>query len=384
MQTLSTLFFSAVLFASAACISSRDNVHSAPTDVGTTDARPGSEGVRSDSGPTRAGSGSSGSSDAGGGSASRGDSGTVCRLPTAFRWTSTGPLAQPQNGWIALKDFSDVVYHNKHSVYMSTVNDAGAYGGAMMTFSDWPQMATATQYPLKYGGVAPTLIYFTPKSVWVLMYEWGPWSFTYLTSTDPTNASGWSSPYDLYQGSSIDETLLCTSSSCYLFFANDNGNIYRASMPIGDFPGTFTNDSASVNGNRSGPTTVLTDTAANLFEAVEVYTVKGANQYLMIVEAQGRVGRYFRYFTATDPGGSWTGPPADESNPFAGAANVTFSGGTAWTNSISSGDLIRNNPDETRTIDPCNLQFLYQGVGPASGLSYNQIPWRPGVLTLVH
>ena len=64
---------------------------------------------------------------------------------------------------------------------MSTVDTAGAYGGAMMTFTDWPQMATATQTPLPYGGIAPTLIYFKPKNIWVLMYEWGPWSFTYLT-----------------------------------------------------------------------------------------------------------------------------------------------------------------------------------------------------------
>jgi hypothetical protein len=333
----------------------------------------------SDAGGTQDSAGGAG--DAG----ASGDGGAVCPLPTTFHWTSTGPLAPPQNGSLSLKDFSDVVYNNQHIVYFSTVNDTGNWGGGMTTFTDWSQMGTATQHALGGGfdwGVAPALIYFTPKNIWVLMYEWGQWNFNYRTSTDPTNPSGWSAANDLYVGNSIDETVICTSTTCYLFFADDNGSVYRASMPIGDFPSAFTNDSASVGGNPSGPTTVLQDTTANLFEAVEVYTVKGANQYLMIVEAEGSVGRYFRSFTATDLGGTWTGPKADESSPFAGAANVTFSG-TAWTSSISSGDLVRNNPDETQTIDPCNLQFLYQGVGPTSGLQYYQLPYQPALLTLV-
>jgi len=318
----------------------------------------------------KGGASGTGGGGSGGATATGGATGT-CQLPTTFRWTSTGALAPPKSGWVSIKDFSSVVYNNQHIVYMSTVDGAGAYGGAMMTFTDWPQMATAAQTPLPYGGVAPTLIYFKPKNIWVLMYEWGPWAFTYLTSTNPTSASSWQGPYKLYDGASIDETVLCTSTTCYLFFANDDGTVHRASMPIGDFPGAFTN-----------ATTILTDTRENLFEAVQVYTVKGANQYLMIVEAMGTNGRYFRSLTATDLGGTWTPLAATESNPFAGKANVTFSG-TAWTGDISSGDLVRENPDETQTIDPCNLQFLYQGVVPTVTSDYNKLPWQPGVLTLV-
>jgi hypothetical protein len=270
-----------------------------------------------------------------------------------------------------MKDFTCVNYNGKYIVYFTTVNSAGIWAGGMMTFNNWSEMATAQQYQMPIGTVAPTLFYFAPKNIWVLTYQWGA---QYLTSTNPTNPNGWSAPQALYQGNSLDTTVICDSTNAYLFYAFDDGTIHRASMPIGSFPGTFTNSSI-----------IMTDTAANLFEAVQVYTVQGATpQYLMIVEASGAAGRYFRSFTATNLGGSWTPLAATESNPFAGKNNVTFPNGNAWTADISHGDIVRNNPDQTQTIDPSNLQFLYQGWTYTSGLTnYTQIPWRPGVLTLI-
>jgi hypothetical protein len=305
-------------------------------------------------------------------------------IPTSYSWTSTGPIISAKSDAthdiIAVKDPSAVLYNGRWVIYASTVNSAGDYGMEYLNVAeDWSDASTATPYFLDYlPGTAPQVFYFAPQNKWYLIYQWTP---QFSTNSDPTQPQNWTAPTNFFasQPSSvsawIDFWVICDSENCYLFFCGDNGNFYRSSTPIGDFPNGF-----------NTPVIVDSSSEFDMFEADNVYSVEGTGQYLANIECLGPDGqRYFRALWASSLGGTWTslGNTDAFSTPFLGEDNVTFNSGVSnWTTSFSSGGLLIDGNDQTDSVNPNNLQFLYQGDNPAADASsYNAIPWQLGLAT---
>jgi hypothetical protein len=313
-------------------------------------------------------------------------------LPNSFQWSSSGVLIAPKNdgrGAYSVKDPTVVYYNGKYHVFASIFTTG--YNMIYTSFSDFSQASSAPFSYLGDGAIgngyraAPQVFYFAPQKLWYLVYQNG--NAAYSTNPDIANPRGWTAPKNFYpngqpsiitqnigKGNWVDMWVICDSTTCHLFSSDDNGHLYRSATSLSSFPNGFTN-------------TVIALSDSNpyaLFEAANVYKLANApssRQYLLIVEAIGSKGRYFRSWTAASLSGTWTPLAASESNPFAGAANVQFQG-TPWTTSISHGEVVRTNVDQTLTISPCKLRYLYQGINPGStGGNYDQQPWRLGLLT---
>ena len=80
--------------------------------------------------------------------------------------------------------------------------------------------------------------------------------------------------------------------------------------------------------------------------------------------------------------GSWKPLAATLDRAFAAPGNVQFAG-QPWSGSFSHGEFLRAGYDQTMTVDPAKLTFLFQGVSDQdrkASKAYGQIPWRLGLL----
>ena len=227
---------------------------------------------------------------------------------------------------------------------------------------------------------APQVFYFEPHGKWYMVLQVIDESRkpalqpAYSTNDDIADPDGWSEPTLLYAEHPksvsmwIDLWVICDEERAHLFFTSLDGKIWRAETALADFSGGW--DALKV---------VL---QGDVFEASHTYRLKGLDEYLTVIEAQGQAGRrYYKAYLADRLDGGWR-PQADTlDKPFASWANVGFEG-DAWSESISHGESLREGSNQLLEVDPANLRFLFQGAlyAEPQGKPYRQIRWRLGLL----
>jgi len=314
------------------------------------------------------------------------NAGITSQLPGPFSWSSTAPLisAIPDatHPILAVKDPSVVFFNNLWHVY-ATTSTGSAWSMIYLNFPTWQQASSAKPYYMDANPgfvgyhAAPEVFFFGPQNKWYLIFQ-SPQP-QYSTTDDLSQPATWTTPQNFFASQPanvpnwIDFWVICDSVNCYLFFSGDDGSFYRSQTTIQSFPANFS-------------TPVLVMKSANpfeLFEASNTYAMQGLNQYLTLIEAiDGSGRRYYHAFVANQLAGDWTPIPtaSTSAQPFAGINNVTFDPGvTPWTVDISHGEMLRAGYDETLTIDPTHLQYLYQGTSSHPS-NYAQIPWQLGLL----
>jgi hypothetical protein len=305
-----------------------------------------------------------------------------------LQWTASDAVVRPASdarGIVSVKDPSIVRFNHRWHIYATTANTNGGWGMVYLNFADWADAANAKPYYLDQNPnlrgyhCAPQVFYFRPQKKWYLIYQSG--QPQYSTADDLSKPETWTKPENFFptnppevSKSWLDFWIICDDTHAYLFCTGDNGRMYRSRTKIEDFPNGMSNPVVAIEGSRE-----------RVFEGSMTYKLKGANAYLTLVEAIGPGARYYRAWISDRLDGEWKPLPNGTTfaQPFAGINNLRFAKGvTPWTRDISHGELIRDGYDETLTIDPNNLQFLFQGCDPAIETSYSQLPYRLGLLRL--
>ena len=311
-------------------------------------------------------------------------------ITTPLKWECSGVLVRPVSDEthkiVSVKDPTVVQYDGLWHIYATAYStSARTWSMVYLNFKDW---ADAPKAKLTYIDVnpslrgyhcAPHLFYFAPHEKWYLIFQ--SQQPQYCTTDDISKPETWTAPKNFFYTNAQERPEaadrlphhLRFDTHAYLFFTGDNGRFYRCRTKIEDFPQGM-----------SDPEIAIEDSRDNLFEGSMTYKIKGTNTYLTMIEALSPA-RYYRAWISDDLNGEWTPLAGADSweAPFAGINNVTFEDGVEpWTRDISHGELLRCNYDQTPTIDPENLRFLFQGRDPQSGGNYSLLPYRLGLLTL--
>jgi len=308
------------------------------------------------------------------------------RLPS--QWECSAPLIAPErreaNASHAQKD-PTVVYHDGRWHLFMTAKLQGRSAIEHCSFADWKDADRSQRTILSISDsayyCAPQVFYFTPHRQWYLIYQVGVpdakmmW-VAYSTTENLSDPASWTPARPILDGGrddprtvgGLDYWIICDDDRAYLFFTSLDGRMWRLWTLKSEFPRGFRDCELALQ--------------ARIFEASHTYALKGRDQYLTIIEENGR--RHYKAYVADRLGGEWR-PLADTAErPFAGWNNIRPAAGVEpWTDNVSHGELLRDGFDERLVVDPDHLQFLFQGMWDKDKAerAYGQFSWRIGLLT---
>lgn len=321
----------------------------------------------------------------------RAESGLEDVLAGRFAWTASAPLiaSKPEiDHSPSIKDPS-VVFHDGRWHVFTTIRPPTPARMEYLSFTNWAEADKAPRQLIALVDTyhcAPQVFFFRPDKRWYLIYQWndkssgeGGFGPAWSRMDDVAKPETLSKPAMLFPRRPahvphwIDFWVIGNEHDAFLFFTGDDGTFWRSQTPLADFPVGW-----------SDPVKVLELPRNEFFEASHTYRLKGADKYLTLVEAIGPGDRrFYKAYVADRLDGDWQPVAGTWEKPFASLANVKFPAGTEpWTDSISHGELLREGSDETMTVDPARLRFLFQGctADERKGKSYGQYPWRLGLL----
>ncbi|MCA9174193.1 MAG: sulfatase-like hydrolase/transferase [Planctomycetales bacterium] len=308
------------------------------------------------------------------------------QLPDA--WQYGPPLISPEprdrEPSHAQKDPTVVFHGGRWHVFM-TVKLPDRSAIEYCCFEDWQEAQTSKRTLLTVSDskyfCAPQVFYFEPHQKWYLVYQVGMPNLkkmwvAYSTTTTIDDPNSWTKakpmldggPDDPREVGGIDFWIICDDQRAYLFYTSNDGRMWRLWTPLSDFPNGLGHCELALRDK--------------IFEASHTYKLKGRDQYLTVIEENGQ--RYYKAYVASRLDGPWS-PLADTfERSFASAKNVRPAAGVEpWTDNVSHGELLRDGVDQTMTVDPARLQFLFQGMfqKQKAGLPYGKWAWRIGLLT---
>jgi hypothetical protein len=304
-----------------------------------------------------------------------------------WQWTASPPLISPRDlpgiSCYSIKDPSIVRFDDQWHLFCTVRGEERSHAVVYLPFADWDEADAAPRHvlPMHEGFFcAPQVFYYAPHEKWYLVCQasdpsWSPeYQAAFSTSCDLSNPESWTrlAPLGLPRAkddnAGLDFWIICDEAKAHLFFSTLDGRMWRSETSRTSFPHGWSEPAVAIEGD--------------IFEASHTYELAGSGKYLTIIEAQdGHGWRYYKAYLADRLEGPWEPLAATKEDAFASMKNVAQPAGQ-WTDSISHGELLRTNHNETPTVDPANLQFLFQGVleQDRAGKPYGEIPWKLGLL----